>query len=419
LQKNTHKLSQKFVDQLPYAENGKSRIYFDNVLKGFGVSVGKTVKSYILQREVNRKSVRVTIGRSTEISTARARENARDLLHAMRGGKNPNVERKAAITAEQKRRAVTLRKVLNSHVQSLKIKGNKHAIKTYPEILEFHAADWLDMPVVMLTRDKVIEKHRKIGEKSPAMANKTFRVIRSLLNQYRIEHPNYLNPVEILSLKKLWFDEKPRDTRIKPHELKKWMEIVLSEVPNPIHQDYLLFLLFNGLRRNEAMKLKWEQVDFASKSFRIEDTKNKKPLELPMTDVTEQILRRLWRVRDVTNNHTSQWVFPSEKSSLGRLREPKKSLALVNEHLNMNIRFHDLRRTFVSTANSIKISPYTIKKLVNHSVGNDVTAAVYNVMDVDDLREPMQQIADHFKKLMEVQNNNDETVTLGRRPLCV
>jgi hypothetical protein len=67
------------------------------------------------------------------------------------------------------------------------------------------------------------------------------------------------------------------------------------------------------------------------------------------------------------------------------------------------IRLHDLRRTFVSIANSVKIPHYTIKKLVNYSSGGDVTASVYNVMDIEDLREPMQQITNEFKKLMQVE----------------
>ena len=44
---------------------------------------------------------------------------------------------------------------------------------------------------------------------------------------------------------------------------------------------------------------------------------------------------------------------------------------------------------------SLDISAYALKRLVNHSVGNDVTGG-YVIMDVDRLREPMQRITDHI-----------------------
>ncbi len=408
--KTVYKLDQKFVDQLPLITEGNAKIYFDHALKGFGVSVGKTAKSYILQREVNRRSVRVTIARSYEISVARAREEARNLLHEMRGGHNPNAVKKAAIEAAYQKDSITLRHLLNQHIQSLTAKGCEYSSETYPKTLELHVPDWLDKSVASITRELVIEYHRKIGLHSQAAANTTFRIIRALLNQHRIDNPDCHNPVEILSLKKLWFTEKSREIRIKQHEMKPWIQALATQVANPVHRDYMLFLLLTGLRRNEAMRLTWKQVDFTGKSFRIEKTKNKKPLELPMTDFIEALLRRLWNMRDAECDKTAVWVFPSHLSKTGHLCEPKKSLAAINKHAGMSLRLHDLRRTFVSVATSIKISPYTIKKLVNHSVSGDVTAAVYNVMDVEDLREPMHQITNQLKTLMEIDTSHDDKV---------
>lgn len=41
----------------------------------------------------------------------------------------------------------------------------------------------------------------------------------------------------------------------KPHEIKQWIRAVLTQVQSPIHRDYMLFVLLNGLRKNEAMNL--------------------------------------------------------------------------------------------------------------------------------------------------------------------
>ena len=57
----------------------------------------------------------------------------------------------------------------------------------------------------------------------------------------------------------------------------------------------------------------------------------------------------------------------------------------------IKFRCHDLRRTFITIAESLDIPHYALKALLNHSMGNDVTGG-YVVMSVDRLREPMQRV---------------------------
>ena len=60
----------------------------------------------------------------------------------------------------------------------------------------------------------------------------------------------------------------------------------------------------------------------------------------------------------------------------------------------MPFALHDLRRTFATIAESLDISTYAVKRLLNHSVNqNDVTSGCI-VTDVERLRKPMQQIED-------------------------
>ena len=46
---------------------------------------------------------------------------------------------------------------------------------------------------------------------------------------------------------------------------------------------------------------------------------------------------------------------------------------------------HDLRRTFITIAESLDISVYALKRLLNHKMTNDVTAG-YIITDVERLR---------------------------------
>ena len=52
-------------------------------------------------------------------------------------------------------------------------------------------------------------------------------------------------------------------------------------------------------RRREATSLRWEYVDFKTKSFKLLDTKNRKSLELPCSDYMMEILKRRIRESDL------------------------------------------------------------------------------------------------------------------------
>ena len=70
-------------------------------------------------------------------------------------------------------------------------------------------------------------------------------------------------------------------------------------------------------------------------------------------------------------------------------------MAKVTEASGINFTVHDLRRTFITIAESLDISAYAVKRLVNHKMNNDVTAG-YIIADVERLRKPMQLITDNL-----------------------
>ena len=74
------KLTKNTIDRLNAPDpSGKPRLHWDTDLKGFGVLVsGKTnARTYIVQRDVNGKSRRVTIGATNVFSLDDARSHGR------------------------------------------------------------------------------------------------------------------------------------------------------------------------------------------------------------------------------------------------------------------------------------------------------------------------------------------------------
>ena len=88
------------------------------------------------------------------------------------------------------------------------------------------------------------------------------------------------------------------------------------------------------------------------------------------------------------------------------LNEPKKFVARVRAESGVHFTVHDLRRSFITYAETLDLGIYTIKALVNHSVGNsrDVTEG-YLQLSTHRLRGPMEKISTYVLNHVESKSN--------------
>lgn len=203
-----------------------------------------------------------------------------------------------------------------------------------------------------------------------------------------------------LTQTRAWYRVERRQTVIRSYQLAPWYQGVITLKNDSTSQqsalvaDYLLFLLFTGLRRQEAATIKWSDIDLHGRSFTISDTKNREPLTLPLTDFLYSLLENRKTTAD------SDYVFAGSGKA-GYLIEPRHQVQKVIDASGVSFTLHDLRRSYITIAESIDISAYALKRLVNHKMSNDVTAG-YIVNDVERLQEPMQRIASYLLKCMGV-----------------
>jgi integrase len=416
------KITKVAVDKMPSPEEGKQVDYFDTDLKGFGVRLSATGKTYFVMKRVDGKKVRVTIGKHGEFTPERARNRAADLMTEMRAGDNPNEKKRAA-----KVRGVTLQEVLDEYLAKRKLKPRTES--GYKSSFALYLSDWLDLSVAEINREMVTKRHsdiangkrqrgvmkkavvieekngtrlnrvKKSRDESPqlreASADLAMRILRAVLNYafagQEEEGRVRMNPVTILSRKKTWFRVARRRNLIRNTDLPKWHKAVLA-LPNPHMRDFLLFLLFTGLRRNEAARLKWSQVDFEESAFTIVDTKNKEPHTLPMSGYLYDMLKT--RHQSLKEN---SYVFPSTGRA-GYIQEPKRAIDTITANTGVFFTCHDLRRTFATIAESLDLSSYTVKALLNHKQQTGDVTGGYIQINVDRLREPMQKVSDVIKE---------------------
>jgi integrase len=260
-------------------------------------------------------------------------------------------------------------------------------------------ADWRPKPIVAITRDMVEARHREYTALSPAEANRAMRYLRALFvfaSDYRDSNGEAIipdNPVRRLSAKRLWNRVERRTRYIEPEQLRDWWNAVQSLKNKPqypsreVLRDYLLLLLFTGLRRNEALCLRWENVDLQRRTLCAVDTKNRSNHVLPMGRYLWDVMR--WR-RSASD---SDWVFANPLTGK-RITDPHRQIVNVVEKSGVPFSPHDLRRTFASIVSRLgdHLSYFTTKRLLNHRT-SDVTQG-YIQFDLEQLRSAMQAVED-------------------------
>ena len=386
---STVKLTKTTIDKISSPASGKV-FYRDSTLKGFGLAVWPSgAKAFIVEKRINGKVKRITLGRYGELTVEQARKEATKLLGQIASGKDPIADKQ-----EAKLKSVTLGQTYQDYILTRKDLKPK-TLYDYQRVMEVAFPAWKDRPLLTITKDQVAKRHAKLGEENgEAYANLAMRVLRALFNfaagQYEDAQGRSLiseNPVKRLSQARAWYRVERRQTVIKTHELPAWFQAV-QQLPNETLRDYLLLTLFTGLRRQEAARLTWNDVDLVGKTLTISDTKNHQAHTLPLSDFLHDLLTRRQSVS------TSSYVFPGGGKE-GYIVEPRKQMAKVTDWSGVTFTVHDLRRTFITIAESLDISAYAVKRLVNHKLNGDVTAG-YIVADVERLRKPMQQISDYL-----------------------
>lgn len=394
---NRVKLTKSFIDQLTF----EPAIYRDTELIGFAVRVQKTYKTYIVEKKVNGRSVRHTIGICGQITLAQARIIAQERLLEMSQGINPNEQKKVALQDAEhdyqvKKLQPTLHDAYLVYLSERKLKPR--TIKDYNQVMSNYLLDWQDKKLADITRKMIQDKHKFLSAKSKAQANMAMRVFRAIYN-FSVEH--YLdkgenpilptsNPVKTLTAKKSWNVIKRRKTYIHEDKMPDWIQAVLNFKDRgqslETNKDFLITLILTGFRRNECECIRWSEIDLKYGFITSIDPKNYEPHTLPMGDY-------LWALMKKRRKYvTGDWVFPSKKSKSGHIENISKVRKKINDLSGVQFTFHDLRRTFGSIAENLDYGKYTIKKLLNHSSdGGDVTAGYIQVNDKK-IRQAMNEI---------------------------
>ena len=348
------RITKRLVD----AAEARSAEYFvwDSEIPGFGLRVlpsGR--KGYVVQYRAGRRSRRISLGPSTVLTCEQARNRAIAIVAAARNGADPAAERDAG------RKAITVKELAERFdKEHIAIRVKASTAKEYRRNLERFILPALgQLTVTGITRADVAKFHHDLRH-IPYQANRCLEVVSKMFSLAEMwgPRPDGTNPRKHIRK----YPEEKRERFLSAAELRRIGEVLREmeaegiELPSAILAARLLIL--TGCRLNEIMTLKWSYVDLAERVLRLPDSKSGAKivhLGQPAVDL----------LRDAQRIDGNPWVITGTQSGK-RLSDLQPFWQRIRAGVK-DVRIHDLRYTFASTAVASGQGLPMIGKLLGHT----------------------------------------------------
>lgn len=385
------KLTAQSVDRLRFADlapaGARHVVVWDEKLAGFGLRIMRSgVRAWVCQYRADGRRRRITIGRYGVLTAHEARERVVRILAAVSDGLDPLADRQA------RREAPTVGNLLDRYLEEHVAKKNRPrtAVEVKQLVERFIRPALGRHKVAAVTRDDMARLHSSLS-RTPRQANFMLAVCSKAFNlaeRWGLRSAGAGNPCRLIER----FDEAQRDRFLSGDELGRLgtaLRLAVSPEGLPWKVDPLRgpskhsprpelrrtpvaavivaaveMLLFTGMRRGEALGLRWADVDLRAGTLALPETKSGRAQVVVINAPTRALLEALRVVRN-----GSPWVLHLPAS-------PKRPLApevLQNawERIRAasglpDVRLHDLRHTVGTHASLTGANAFAIRDLLRH-----------------------------------------------------
>jgi integrase len=350
------KLTKKIIDRAVYEGDKHGTewdVRWDSLIPGFGVRLYPSGrKAFILRYRANGRKRLFTIGTYGPITLEQARTQAKQRIGEVVQGEDPVEQRK------KERQGETVRDLCEAYCErhaSRKRSGRDDQRRIAQHLLPA----WANRKVDSMTRADVAALHSRIGERHPYEANRTVALLGKmfeLARRWGFLPETAANPARGIDK----FKEQKRDRWVTPEELPR-LATVIAQYPNLYVRAALWLYLLTGVRREELLQARWDDVDLARCELRLGETKAGRTHYVPLSAPARVLLQQLPR------EEGNPYILPGTKrgSHLVNVSKPWKKIrkaAGVED-----VRLHDLRRTVGSWLAQAGNSLPLIGRVLNHT----------------------------------------------------
>jgi integrase len=371
-------LTKVTLEALPLPAPGKRDYHHDLRVRGLSLCItSKGLRTWYVYRWVKGKPQRVRIGEYPGISIEQARKRAEEINALIASGQDPN----DAVRA--RKGEMTFGDLFAWYLETY-AKEHNLSWRRDEKRFENHLAELAKVPLSEITKEMVAKIHSTVAKTSKGNnvksgvygANRVLALISGVFN-IGIKFGKFAGPNPAKGLPP--FREQSRERRLEPSEIPSFLAALEAE-PSELMRDFVFISLFTGARRANVLAMRWDEIDFTRRTWRIPMTKNGTAQVLPLGPEEVEILVRRKQDSD------SPWVFPASRSASGHFTKPDAGWKRILARAGIKeLRIHDLRRSLGSWMVDTGASLPLIGKTLNHQ--SHQTTLIYARLSLDPVRE--------------------------------
>ena len=363
------RLTQRRVDAL--APRRTVHDVRDTHLKGYGVRVMPSgAKRYFIHSQHRGRRVWKTVADAETVTETEARARARSMLTALRDGGEPDAEDPGEVLFEKVAEEVFARYGRRWKPRTLKT----NRIYLRRQILPFFRG----RAIGAITREDVQAWFRSLHA-TPAAANRSAPILSVIMQQAEAwgHRPDDSNPCKGIRR----YRQGRSERFLSPEEYRRLAEVLeRREGERPFHVAAVRLLVLTGCRKSEILTLQWRF--YREGRLYLADSKTG-PRTVWLCEAARDVLDRLPR--------SARSVFPVEGRRAPWMWLQRFWLQVRTQAALEDVRLHDLRHSYASTALLSGESVRTLGRLLGHE--RAATTLKYAHLSDVSVREAVDSLA--------------------------
>jgi len=399
------RLTATTIRTLTLPAGASDKTYFDDALAGFGLRLRRGGSArWVVQYDLGQKTRRMTLGSVGALDLGAARKSAKDILAAVRLGRDPAGAKIEARARMGETFGALLARYL-PHKQA-QLKAGSRSFKEVERHLTKYARSLHARPVTAIDRRTIAALVSTIASKNgPTAANCMLGSLSGyfgwLIREGLISDVNPASYVNKAAAK------KSRERVLTAEEFRA----IWNALGDSDYADIFRLLAYTAARKSEIGGLRWDEIDFDNVEIQLPASrcKNNKPHIIPLVPEAVAILEaRQQNGRDFVFGYGRGFTgWHWAKTALDERIAAARKAAGIKAPIPAWV-LHDLRRFFSTIAHDkLGVPPHVVEAALGHIAAfKSGVAGVYNKADyLDERRRALEKWADHV-----------EGIVTGKRP---
>lgn len=372
---------------------------------GFGLRVWPAGrKVFVVKYRVAGRQRKLTLGTYGAVTLDEARKRAKAALAAAAAGSDPATEKTDA------RHAPTMKMLCDRFVaEHVDVHLKPKTARPYKRLIADRIVKHFGLiKVEAVTRADVAKWHHGMKD-TPVEANRALLLLHKVLNMAKVYgwHEGE-NPAAGVQK----YRETARKRYLSGAELYRIgtaiteLETAAKRPLSPFLALFFRLLLLTGMRRDEVLTLRWEDVDVDASVIRLKDSKTGSKtvvLSAAAVDVLKRAIHETgspWVVTSNTRDHAGAWRHVTNPAKAWQAVKERASTKVDNlpDVDVRDVTLHDLRHSFASVGAGGGLSLPLIGALLGHA--DQASTQRYAHLAVDPLKAAADRIGAEIEAAM-------------------